>query len=128
MTTTKYTKNDELNAFIDQVKEAGYTIILNDNSKNNITWFKFFKDGYMGYVQVEYFGGFNFSTEAKPTKNLGTGSRVLDMVDLTMENIEKTLAFARNYYAQHGKDILYSSPEEYLKSPVNQILKPYILK
>lgn len=119
------TKLQELDNFAHQLKEAGFTVILTEESPHTglSTFLHFWKDGRMGYVQKSHFGGYDFFTVHKPSKQNGTGFGVLDMTELTLENAQKALS--KPGWALNDKVDYYNSPEEFVAK--EQILKYYIL-
>jgi hypothetical protein len=125
MTTTKQlTKDEGLNSLIEVLLNEGYRIILPEKTS---TYFHFWKDGNLGYIQKSYFFGYDLSLDCKPSKETGTGSSVMQQVDATLENVEKTLNTPFPIYTKGAKPKFWTSPEEYIANPINQILKPYIL-
>jgi len=84
-TTTHIAKDEALNDFAALLLDNGFTIIA---PKEGCTYFHFSKDGKIGYVQQNYYGGYTFSTVHKPCRECGTGFRFsdTDFDDLTLEN------------------------------------------
>lgn len=118
------TTDEGLNNLIPILKENGFTLILPEKPS---TYFHFWKDGKLGYIQKSYFFGYDFSLNCKPSKETGTGSGVFQQIDATLENAEKTIAHRFPNYGKAQNVKFWESPEEYIAYPINQILKPYIL-
>lgn len=126
MKTTKTITTDEgLNYLAEELIKKGFSIIAPGNPS---TYFHFFKDGKMGYVQKSYFFGYDFSLSCKPSRETGTGSGIMQEVAPTIENAIKTINTPFPVYNRNTKPKFWESPEEYISYPVNQILKPYIIK
>lgn len=121
------TKHPELDEFAYLLKENGFTVII-PRREELPTWFHFFKDGKMGYVQKSYYSGFDFSSEHKPCKNYGTGLGVHQMVDLTIENaIDALNEMGWKNDRNYNKINHYKSADEYINAPTNEWAKNEIL-
>ena len=90
-TPAKITQFDELNEYAQLLKDNGFTVIYHvvKEDEQLPTWLHFFKNGYMGYVQVHKYRGASFSHEYKPCREHGTGCACVDGAELTIENAEK---------------------------------------
>ncbi len=100
-----------------ELTEARYTIIEMVPQEGNpyMTWFHFFKDGYMGYVQKSMFSGFDYSTAHKPSRQHGTGSNCIQNVE-SLSLMNAALCLHRQRY-DHREDIkLWLSPKEFIES------------
>jgi hypothetical protein len=121
------TKYNELNEFAALLLSEGYEIIYPNKLSS---YFHFFKNGGMGYVQYEQMGGVSFSSEHKPCKEAGTGystGRHLECQYLTLENAKK--ACSNIIWPEHeGKIKFWLSVEQFINHPMNkgryQTIKP----
>lgn len=109
-------KYSDLNDFASLLLANGYVII---HPSKPSSYFHFFKDGAMGYVQNESLGGgVSFSSNHKPCKEAGTGYSVLRDIDrkgLTLENAEK--ACKRIIWPEHsGKVKFWESPDQFINA------------
>lgn len=116
------TNDAELNAFADELKTLGYTIIAPEKPS---TFMFFFKDGRMGYVQKSMLGGgYDFSTTHKPNSKSGTGYSVSRNAELNRLEAAKTLQGLIPSFAYDAVNVKrYESPEEFVGFSTNQILK-----
>jgi hypothetical protein len=106
------TKELNLYNFALQLKKEGFKVFtkhyqsLNGefNPENNgVPYFHFSKDGVLwGYCQPNYYGGYSFSIDYKPTRSHGSGRQILDMVDITIKNAERTLSLGYRYAKEIG--------------------------
>lgn len=114
-TTLNITKYQDMNDFAALLLQYGYTIIANVKPSS---YFHFFKDGAMGYIQDEYLGGgVSFSSDHKPCKHAGTGYSILQNVDrdqMTLISAEK--ACRRVIWPEHAHQGVkfWESPEEFI--------------
>lgn len=98
-----------LRIFAYYLKEKGYTIITRDDE--DTTWFHVFKDGKMASVQKASFGGFDFGSDHVPCKEYGSGLGVVQMGNLTEQNVIDAL----NAKGWHNVSVKHwTSPEEYI--------------
>lgn len=115
------TKFPELDAFALELKANGFTVIL---SEEPTTYFHFFKDGFLGYVQKGYYSGYDYSTQHKPSSEHGTAFEIeSNTMELSVKMANKCLVkmpgWVRNRQNQklrsEDKVILYASPEEFIQ-------------
>lgn len=112
---TQLTKFPELDNFARELKENGFTVIIGHRDELD-TWFHFFKDGKMGYVQKSYYGGWDFSSTHKPSRENGTGFGVLDMAELTIDNANKAIN-SHGWSVKETQNVKkWQSPEEFINS------------
>jgi hypothetical protein len=126
----KLTRFAELDHFAHLLKENGYTVIVCERKDNDLpTWLHFYKNGGMGYVQLDKYGRASFSIQYKPSREHGTGCGITDeFADLTLKNAEKATSnrLPNWFYSRNSKPIqLWRSAEEFISK--NTILKYYIL-
>lgn len=116
-------RDKEMNEFAHKLKENGFTVIHIDKIT---TWFFFWKDGRMGYIQEALLGsGFDFSAVYHPSKGYGSSMRYLsETLELNLENAENTLKFGFYQFVDFSPKH-YDSAEEYIKKET--ILKYQIL-
>ena len=72
------------------------------------TYYYVVKDNNIGYVQLDYFGGLDFSTVNKPSKNHGTGYRINEEGHYkpTIKDAEDTFLLKPAWAHGSGKDII----------------------
>jgi len=124
-TATKYTKMDELNSFIDELKHNGFKVIVHGD---NSSWAIFEKDSKLGYIQQDKRRGFSFSTVHKPCKRCGTGFSIHKEISKPSLNAAKdALAFAPNWASDKDMEAIvkYKSIEEYISK--DSVLKYHIV-
>ena len=127
----QYTKLEHLNKFAELLLNNGFTLIVRDEPLDRLsTYFHFWKDGNLGYVQSDKYECTTFSTVHKPCKEYGTGFRASEeWAELTIENANKALVRVPAPWAGERKtrDIkYYSSPSEYVEKSV--VLKYKIIE
>jgi hypothetical protein len=124
LTITKY---EELNKFATELQENGFTILSAynpDTSDYYNSYFKFYKDGYFGYVQYDRMEGFTMSTVNKPCQKYGTGHRFTQGHDiLTVKNANECLQFSARLIGSKKEIVNYKSIAEFLKAPMNSNFK-----
>jgi len=106
-----------LTDFIQELKDNGFTVFTSDK-KDPVTYCHFSKNNQIGYVQGEYFGGFNFSTVHKPCREYGTGFRVTPndgISEPTIEWANKAFAFSGWVVGDPQNIKKYNSVDEYIK-------------
>lgn len=116
---TQFVKDEDLNNFANLLLDNGYTLI---HPNEQSSYFHFFKDGALGYVQT--LGGcVSFTSEHKPCREAGTGYSVLRAAwrnELTLENAAKTCQrIICNEDRASGNVKFWASPEEFANSPFN---------
>jgi len=112
----KETHIKELQQFAQLLKENGYIVIIQDPEA---TYFHFWKQDVLGYVQKEYFSGYGFSYEYKPSREHGTGQRVFEMTELTLKNAQHTISMAakrreKEEYNHSRAPQFWNSPQEFI--------------
>jgi hypothetical protein len=115
------TTSELLENFLTTLKENGFNVYVPENPS---TYAHFVKDNNIGYVQVGYFGGLEFSTVHKPCNRYGTGfglNHDNGIIDPTIEDAEKAFACSPDWGNPNVEK--YKSWDEYISSPVNQIIK-----
>lgn len=124
MTTLKITTNDTLNELAESLSNQGFQIIVPEKPS---TYLHYFKDGKMCYVQVAYFGGFDFSIDCKPRKDTGSGVQILTNVDATIDNALKVFNTSYPHWAYKQKPTYWESAEQYVNYSLNTTLGVYIV-
>ena len=121
--TKKQRQVKDLTEFAQILKDNGFAVLV--SAKHPFEWLHICKGGKFGYVQANYYGGFDFSTVYKPCKNHGSGAGVLDMVDLTIANAEKSLY---NPHWNYSPDIKqYKDVDSFINATENKWAEYYIL-
>ena len=83
----------ELINYAETLQAAGMTVLVPKNESGN--YIAFGDDKNVGYCQIDYFGGFSFSTVHKPNTSTGTGYRVADGIGRpTLQHALGSFAFA----------------------------------
>ncbi|MBT7930193.1 hypothetical protein HN682_09890 [Candidatus Peregrinibacteria bacterium] len=113
--TNQYTKSEELNLFIDKLKDNGFQVAVN---KDISTYCFFSKDNKIGYVQYDRMMGFSFSSVHKPCRECGTGFGIHnDFASPTISNAIDCFVFAPNW--AHSIDVQavrkYESLEDWME-------------
>ena len=114
--------------FVQTLKENGFKVYTACTDED-VSWAHFVKNNKVGYMQLSYWGGLTFSTCHKPCRNFGTGFGLYDHNELgninpTIEDAEKAFIFAPSWANGNLSDIKkYTSWDDYLNTPTNQILK-----
>ena len=118
-------KDHLLNSFANELLNNGFRLLVPVEPS---TYCHYEKGGNLGYCQRDYFGGLTFSTVHKPSKENGTGFRVSDATyEPTIKDAES--AFRVAPFLANSKGILkYTSFDDYLKYPTNQIIKCEIIE
>jgi hypothetical protein len=131
-TPANITMFEELNSFAQLLKENGFTVIYHvpNEGRELPTWLHFFKNGYMGCVQMHKYRGASFGHEYKPSREHGTGCTCLEEgAELTIENAEKATGNIPTwiYEGQRNPEPvkLWQSAEEFISKET--ILKHAIL-
>lgn len=116
----------------------GIEVMIHDKESSNFG--HFFIGEKMFYFQEDCFEGqIRFSSEHKPCKNLGTGLSILDPYkgipaeNITIEYLNNLPILCNQIWGgrirqNSEQPKYYNSFEDYLKSPINRILKYKILK
>jgi hypothetical protein len=114
-----------LEPYIHELLKNGFKVYA-VKDKAPISWIYIEKNGQLGYVQNDYFGGLKFSTVHKPTQELGTGFSLNDegTNNPTMKNAEESVSTHKpRWWTGSGAGIQkYKSFEDYQKSPTGSIL------
>lgn len=120
-------KNEEtkkqLAAFADVLKANGFAVLV--STTHPFEWLHFEKYGQFGYVQPNYFGGFDFSSTHKPNSKWGTGLGVFTAVDLTIEAAEQTMRRIGSWNGQIVDVKTYKSPDDFIHSTNNKWAQYY---
>lgn len=124
--SVRLTQFDHLNDFAELLLNNGFTLIIKDYDKDSgyplPTWFHFWKDGKLGYVQSDKWERSSFSTVHYPCKDWGTGFRVDakggDYAELTIDNALKAFKTPNNWGGKTVSVKKYTSPEEYANAPI----------
>ena len=124
MTTLKITTNETLNQLAESLNNEGFQIIVPLKPSK---YFHYFKDGKMCYVQVAYFGGFDFSLDCKPRKDTGSGVQILTNVDATIENALKVFNSTYPHWAYKQTPSYWETAEQFVNNSLNKILGDYIV-
>jgi hypothetical protein len=93
-------KTESLTNFADLLKSNGFDVIVDrwSHSTGPLTYFHFHKDGKIGYVQEDRFRGFSFSTVHRPSREVGTGYGIVDMIgEPTIEHAMDAFKFAPHW-------------------------------
>jgi hypothetical protein len=117
-------KNKEMNEFANLLLENGFRLLI---YKPECSWFKYEKDGKIGYVQLDRYNS-TFSSVNKPCKECGTGFRVSgDYAELTIENALKAFYMPQWAISQYRSFVKpYKNLEEIRDN--DKILKYYIVE
>ncbi len=114
-------KNIELKEYVKLLLNNGFRVFVYDSKENEkISYIIIEKNNKIGYIQLNDFGGFQFSTKHKPNKTTGTGYALNynESLNPTIENAEKTFINYPDWAKK--KDISsiekYKSIDEYLNS------------
>lgn len=95
----------ELAEYAKLLLSNGFRLMVS-TSVDRPTWIHFEKGGKVGYCSFEKWRGFNFSTIHKPSKEVGTGYRILSGIETpTTAHAEKTLVERAEW--AHRKDAKY---------------------
>ena len=115
------TKSELLENFLTKLKENGFDVYVPEKPS---TYAHFVKNNKIGYVQEAYFGGLEFSTVHKPSRENGTGFGLNrdGLFDPSIEDAVKALIDCP-LRADDRNVKKYSSWDEYVSSPVNSIIK-----
>lgn len=120
----KYVNNDELNNYLIELLNNGFRVCVFKYNKHDYATFS--KNDKIGYVEIDYFGGFNFSTKHKPNKTEGTGYRI--HTQITNPTIQHSLdCFGSPDWTPAHQAIKYKSFDEFLSKPINFIYKEITL-
>lgn len=121
-----------MNEFIGELKQNGFRIFTSCD-KEKISYFYFVKDDKIGYCQEEYFSGFDFSSVHKANRRTGTGYRIhSEVMNPTIKHCLDCFVSVpqwaiKKYWGRNTENRptveKYKDWEEYISSPVNQILK-----
>jgi hypothetical protein len=124
MTPLQITTNETLNNLAEALNAQGFQIIAPAKPS---TYFHYFKDGKMCYVQVSYFGGFDFSMCCKPRRDTGSGVGIMEMAEGSTENAIKAHNAIYPRWAYTQPPTHWETAEQYVNNGLNKILGSYIV-
>lgn len=113
-------KSEDLKNYVKLLLNNGFRVFIYDKDNEKITYIIIEKNNKIGYIQLNDFGGFQFSTKHKPNTQTGTGFclNYNESLNPTLENAEKTFINYPNWAKK--KDISsiekYKSIDDFLKS------------
>ena len=123
-----------MDEFIKELKDADFSVYTSD-AKKVPTYIFFVRDNKIGYCQIDYFGWWRFSTVHKPCRDAGTGFCVYEeLPEPSIQSASDCLIIAPEWAINHKKYGAgvsntaltvkkYKSWDEYINTPINQILK-----
>lgn len=127
MNTTKPTKkqiiHEELKAFAEYLKSDGFTVFV--SKTHPFEWLHYEKNGSFATVQPDGFLGYNFGTDNKPCKEIGTGISVVQGVDLNLKHANDSLIRPHGFDYKNVK--FYKDAEDFINSSCNSWAQYYIL-
>jgi hypothetical protein len=117
-----------MNAYLKEIAEKckalGYKVAY--PAKENYNWFHVGNDnGGVAYIQTYQGGGFSISSEHKPIKGFGTGSRYKDgLDDITKEDIEKAFTFivVDHTNRKYGRPEFYKGIDEVVEKSWTELI------
>lgn len=112
-----------LEAFKIELTGVGYVVIEPNKEGQYYPWFFFWKDGCMGYVAIDHFQGYNFSTAHRPSTDHGIGYDIEKGAELTLENAAKCLTHFPTLANRKNPPEFYTSPEDFINYKGNQWMK-----
>lgn len=94
--------------------EDGFEVVVWEKEQQSPTWAVFAKNGKLGYVQKDYFGGLSFSSIHKPNTLTGTGYGIFTMVDGELSHAYTTLNGRPSWALGDSNAQRYSGLSEYV--------------
>lgn len=124
--TKEQIQKSELKSFADLLKSNGFTVIV--SAKHPFKWLFFEKDGQLGTVGANYFGGYDFTTVHHGCRECGTGFGVTEMSDLTIENANKCFVIAPNWATKRDRAAIrkYKDVDSFINNISNKWAEYYI--
>lgn len=118
---------EDLKTFSALLQENGFDVIV--SAKHSFQWLFFHKDGKIGTVNADYFGGYNFGTVHKPCRECGTGFGTERETDLTVENAKGALLHAPSWASRSDVAAIrkYKSIEDFINSTHNKWAEYYVI-
>ncbi len=119
---------ENLLQFATVLKENGFTVLV-PNREEKSGWIKFYKNGFFGCIDCEYFGGYNFGTVHKPCRECGTGFGIVQGAELLASNAEKCLISAPNWATSTQRQAIkpYKDIDDFISSTHNLWAKYSVL-
>lgn len=121
-----------MNEFINELKDNGFSVYTSD-TKEKPNYISFVKDDKIGYCQIDNFGHWSFSTVHKPCREAGTGFNVVnELAEPIIQHALNCLVVAPGWAINRKKFGVnavnspikkYKNWEEYVNTPLNQIMK-----
>lgn len=110
--------NQKLLDYIKLLKEKGFRVFTTyyASARDNTTFIWFSKDDRIGYCQISYHGGFDYSTVHKPSKENGTGFSMNTGVDASIQYALNTLNSYTEYpeYLKGTTIVKYKTLQEFI--------------